>query len=561
LLSGFVSLAVGVLIYGQNPNHAVNRMFLVLCAVLFYYEFTSGYGFLQAVDVNAALQWLTLAAFWYLLPVVLFHICVVYANVSLRKLVLFLIYASAILFALLEFLAAPYELYRMTWGWGYRYTGYFGYVQVFWVIVPSIASLLVLLRRYHTVKNREEKTGVVYVLCGVLIPVVTGIFITVLPFLTQVDLPDLTPPAAAVGFLLVGYAVFRYGIQILTASAAADDILSTMVDALFLVDTEGRIIVTNKAASRLLGFEKQELAGRLLSTVSQNSGRQGILQRDSFPSTFETEFLTKQNRSIPVSVSRSAVLTKHGKLAGYVLICRDVTDRKQMEGRLAEAQRLAAIGQTTTMVGHDLRNPLQAMTAALYLVRKLVESDRTEDKKEAGELLNALSDTVRYMDKIVSDLQDYARPVKAEPVEINLTDLVYATINDVNVPENVDVSVDIKDMKSKIQVDPALLRRVLTNLIINAVQAMPKGGQLSIVGSVGTESIALAVRDTGDGIAPENLERVFMPFFTTKAKGQGLGLAVCKRLMATQGGTISVTSQLGKGSIFAIKMPVHGTPP
>ncbi|MGA2239947.1 MAG: ATP-binding protein, partial [Candidatus Bathyarchaeia archaeon] len=102
-------------------------------------------------------------------------------------------------------------------------------------------------------------------------------------------------------------------------------------------------------------------------------------------------------------------------------------------------------------------------------------------------------------------------------------------------------------------------RRVLTNLILNAVQAMPKGGKLTIAGSRGDESFAVAVQDTGVGIAPENLGRVFNPFFTTKAQGQGLGLAVCKRLMEAQGGTIDVTSQVGEGSTFTLKIPTNRT--
>jgi signal transduction histidine kinase len=106
-----------------------------------------------------------------------------------------------------------------------------------------------------------------------------------------------------------------------------------------------------------------------------------------------------------------------------------------------------------------------------------------------------------------------------------------------------------------VKLDPALFRRVLTNLILNAVQAMPKGGKLTITGSRKGESLAVAVQDTGVGIAQENLGKVFTPFFTTKAKGQGLGLAVCKRLTEAQRGTINVSSEVGKGSTFTVTVP------
>jgi PAS domain S-box-containing protein len=535
-------------------------MILVVCGVLFYYEFTAGFEFLQAVDANVAFQWLRLAAFWYLLPVVVLHACIVYANVRVRRLVLFLIYGSAVLLSLLEAFVAPFELYKMPWGWAYHYVGYFGNVQAFWVIVPSIAGLLVLLRRYRAVKSHDEKTGVACVFYGVLIPVVTGVLVTALPFLVPVNVPDFTPLAAAIGFLLVGYAVFRYGIQVLTATAAADDILSTMVDALFLVDTEGKIIVSNKAASRLLGFETRELVGRQLNAVTQDPGIMEVLLGRSFPISLETDLTTKQSQLIPVSISRSVVFTKRGSLIGYVLICRDITERKRMEGRLAEAQRLAAIGETAAMIGHDLRNPLQAMSSTVYLAKGLVASEKVKDKKEAAELLSTLDDTVRYMDKVVSDLQDYAQPVQVEPVEVNLLDLIRTTVSSMRIPESVQVTVDIDDGSADLRLDPTLFRRVLTNLILNAVQAMPNGGKLTIDGSNGDGSITLAVQDTGVGIAPENLEKIFNPFFTTKAQGQGLGLPVCKRLVEAQDGTINVTSQVGKGSTFTFKIPSGNKP-
>jgi two-component system sensor histidine kinase AtoS len=195
------------------------------------------------------------------------------------------------------------------------------------------------------------------------------------------------------------------------------------------------------------------------------------------------------------------------------------------------------------------------MTGTLYLAKKLAMSEEVEDRKEAVGLLGRLDDTIRYMDKIVSDLQDYARPVGAEPVEANLPDLVKATVSNVKIPGNVEVTVDIQNGSSNVRLDPVLFRRILTNLILNAVQSMPKGGRLTIAGSTGDGSLTVAVRDTGVGIAPENLAKIFNPFFTTKAQGQGLGLAVCKRLVEAQGGTINVKSAIGDGSTFTITMP------
>ena len=210
-------------------------------------------------------------------------------------------------------------------------------------------------------------------------------------------------------------------------------------------------------------------------------------------------------------------------------------------------------------VGHDLRNPLQATTTTLYLAKELLGSGRTEGRNEALQLLQELDDQVYYMDKIVSDLQDYARPVDAELIETNVGKLVDRTVSIVKVPANVRVSLNLQEPLSSVMVSPFMLKRVLTNLVTNAIQAMPKGGKLTIAASEMQDSVTISVSDNGEGIPKENLVKLFNPFFTTKAKGQGLGLAVCKRLIEAQGGSITVTSEEGKGSTFTIKVPTTRT--
>jgi signal transduction histidine kinase len=195
------------------------------------------------------------------------------------------------------------------------------------------------------------------------------------------------------------------------------------------------------------------------------------------------------------------------------------------------------------------------MTGSLYLAKKLSKSEKVEERKEAVKLLDTVDDQILYMDKIVSDLQSYAGPVGAEPVQTNLPNLVREVIGNAHVPGNVETRVEVQEDLSSVMVDRTLLQRVLANLIMNAVQAMPKGGDLTVTANKEHESVTITVKDTGGGIAKENLGKIFNPFFTTKARGQGLGLAVCKRLVEAQKGTISVKSEVGKGSTFTLKIP------
>jgi signal transduction histidine kinase len=152
----------------------------------------------------------------------------------------------------------------------------------------------------------------------------------------------------------------------------------------------------------------------------------------------------------------------------------------------------------------------------------------------------------------VADLQDYSRPIKPEFTEINLSDLIEHVLQPIALPENLKLSIET-DKSLTFNSDPTLLRRILSNLIINASQAMPKGGKLRISGFEEENKIQIAVEDTGVGIPDDFKTKIFNPMVTTKAKGQGFGLAVVKRLVEALNGTVSFESQEGKGTKFIIK--------
>jgi PAS domain S-box-containing protein len=270
--------------------------------------------------------------------------------------------------------------------------------------------------------------------------------------------------------------------------------------------------------------------------------------------SFEYRFLHKDGTYRCIREEAKVVRDADGEpieVNGYWV---DVTERKRMEERLAESERLAVIGQTAAMVGHDLRNPLQGIAGIVYLANKRLESKKAADRNVAAELLDTIQDQVVYMDKIVSDLQYYAQPLKPKLVQTNLPELVKRTLSTIKIPRTVKVSTEIQKAAENVMIDSALMRRTLTNLAINAIQAMPKRGKLIIRAHTAGDSAIITVEDTGEGIPKKNLTKLFSPFFTTKAKGQGLGLAVCKRLVEAQGGTITVKSNPRKGTVFTIKM-------
>ena len=225
--------------------------------------------------------------------------------------------------------------------------------------------------------------------------------------------------------------------------------------------------------------------------------------------------------------------------------------------KLRDSERLAAIGETAGMVGHDIRNPLQSITGELYLARtNLAELPDTHAKEDLNESIGYIEEQLTYVNKIVQDLQDYAKTPKPQLQETDLEKAVQDVLSSMNISETITVSTTIETGFPKINIDPLYLQRVLTNLTSNAVQAMPKGGKIAITATCKDKKILITVADTGEGIPDDVKDKLFKPLFTTKAKGQGLGLAVVKKLTEALNGKVTVESQVGKGTQFTVEFPM-----
>jgi signal transduction histidine kinase len=235
---------------------------------------------------------------------------------------------------------------------------------------------------------------------------------------------------------------------------------------------------------------------------------------------------------------------------GIIIIVEDKTEEEQ-------TKRLSIIGQVAGMVGHDLRNPLQTIIGEVYLAEKeLKELPDSAQKNNLQESIGAVAEQINYMNKVVSDLQAFVKPVEVHKQTVNLKQLIVGLLGQIDIPTNVKTNMQVDDALTA-DIDTQLLKRVLINLVTNAVQAMPEGGELTIKTQTNNQGqIQLIVEDTGVGIADEIKHKIFTPMFTTKSKGQGFGLAVCKRVLEAQGGTISFESQVGKGTRFTIELPL-----
>jgi PAS domain S-box-containing protein len=262
----------------------------------------------------------------------------------------------------------------------------------------------------------------------------------------------------------------------------------------------------------------------------------------------------------PFKKSEERLRKTQAKLKEYVLSLEKIIDEKTKQ--LLAKERLAAIGATAGMVGHDIRNPLQAMVSEIFLAKQelnnLPEGTRyIAPKKMMIESLDSIEENIFYINKIVADLQDFSRPLELTKTDLDLEDLLKKAFDPKFIPKGYQAEYRLEDNVKTVYADLTLLKRILNNLGLNAIQAMPNGGKVLIRVSQNQTHTIISVEDHGEGI-PENCKnKIFTPMFTTKSKGQGLGLAVVKRLVEAQGGTVRFESQVNVGTKFIVELPIH----
>lgn len=210
-----------------------------------------------------------------------------------------------------------------------------------------------------------------------------------------------------------------------------------------------------------------------------------------------------------------------------------------------------SVGETAAMVGHDLRNPLQGIAGAAHILKQELSSSSNEI---IAQMLDVLERDVKYSNQIVTDLVDYSGEMQYDIAEISLGSLVEESLRIVNPPNNIQIKNTIRD--DKIRSDSEKIKRVLINLIENACDAMANGGELTISSRPSGNGVELTIGDNGQGMEREVMETLWKGFFTTKAKGMGLGLAISKRILDGLGGSISAKSAPMEGTTFTVWLPV-----
>lgn len=280
-------------------------------------------------------------------------------------------------------------------------------------------------------------------------------------------------------------------------------------------------------------------------------------------STRDNPYLRKKNHLTKTLAERISgairELELEHSLQGYYEQLEDEVEKRtkdleQVQEKLIRSERLAAVGELASGVGHELRNPLNVIRNCAYLLNMSLTDKKDE---EALNTLKVLDKQIDTANKIVTDLLDFTRIKPPSLIKIDLNNLINESLSWVTVPKNITMTTNLNGNSLQVKTDAEQISRVFTNIISNAIQAMNGKGELKIDTGIEDSLAWIQFADTGCGIPEENLEKIFEPLFTTKPKGIGLGLAITKRLVEQNGGKIEVASQIDKGTTFTVKLPLE----
>lgn len=368
-----------------------------------------------------------------------------------------------------------------------------------------------------------------------------------------------------------------------TLRAFNEDIIQTMTNGLIVVDEMGQVTVFNKAAATLLGYRATEVLEQPLrdaipgaSTLANiieatlRSPGQALTQypqaeEDGKQSSYiypvsakyppdEISVRHRDGNLLPLAVSASPLRDSNGRVTGVVCLFEDLSEARALEAERRRLDRLAALGEMSAVVAHEIRNPMAGIAAGVeYLSKSTPEGS---PKKEGAAMILG---EIERVNRILEDILSVARPFQLKLSTQTMPDTIEGVLHRYQISiENKAIRVVRRYAPSlpPVQADRERLEQALTNLVLNAIEAMPTGGTLSIGLNPDDRWLVITISDTGPGIPLDAQQRIFDPFFTTKTRGTGLGLTVTQRVIEEHGGTIGVASEAGKGTTFTIRLPL-----
>jgi len=341
--------------------------------------------------------------------------------------------------------------------------------------------------------------------------------------------------------------------------AFKDLIFQSVGTGLIAIDRAHRITAFNRAAEEITGVPAARAIGNswpalIDASVPLTSIEATIEGNPRASMRHETALRRPDSSTVPVRMTFSALRSGEGERLGLILACEDLSAIREMESRMRQADRLATLGRMSANIAHEIRNPLASLTGAIEV---LTSPHTAEDSRER--LSQIVSRESERLNHIIKNFLEYARPA---PLSITTFDVAAAAEEVLLLLEHRATPGSLKVTREFAPslmwpVDAQQLRQILWNLCINAVEAMPEGGELRVAAAARGEILEVTVSDTGEGIEAGDLSHLFEPFFSTKEEGTGLGLALVHRIVQEHGGEIDVHSVPGLGTTFTLTLPRH----
>lgn len=361
------------------------------------------------------------------------------------------------------------------------------------------------------------------------------------------------------------------------------NILDSIMDGLLAIDLDGRITLFNRSAERITAYQAKDILGRSYKIIFGERNKEfiSILSKSlQEKKTFmgERPFFNEE-KNIILDIITNPVLNAENKIEGVLAVFRDVSLLKYLKDEISRKEKLAALGEMAARVAHEIRNPLSGIEGFALLLK-----DTFEKNDERRKWVESIVEGTRSLNNLVSDLLNFSRPLKLKFQPVDIAQLVESALLFVRQKiEKEKLNIQIKktfpSQNTVAMVDPQYMRQVFLNLMLNSIEAMPEGGELGIkleskvynesnthqflrengkdyVFITSSGKIYIKFQDTGCGISKENIDRIFNPFYTTKHRGCGLGLAIVQQIVQAHGGRIEVESTPGKGTIFTIDIPL-----
>ncbi len=354
--------------------------------------------------------------------------------------------------------------------------------------------------------------------------------------------------------------------QLREVETGYSDLVENSPEMIFSVNQHRQILTMNRTGLEKLGYQSEELREKKLEDLVPAAYKFRTIEHinqvvQEGYSELETVFLSKEQAEIEVEISSSAMYSPAGEFQRARSFARDVTDRKKLERQLLRWERLAAVGSMSAKVAHEIKNPLSALSLNLELLRDEVESYQNANIAEARVLFASISSELERLTTLTDEYLQFARLPKQipEPIQLNelftrLIPLLAAELH----RRGVKLELSLPHNLPPLEGEKNQLMQIFINLIRNAEEALPEGGNISISARHTDSFLQVSVQDTGTGIDPADLPRIFDPFYTTKDTGTGLGLSFVQQVMREMHGKVTCESEKGKGTTFNLYFPLKG---